>query len=252
MVHKRILILIIALLPLQGVFAQSSFSFSPEAVEERLKNDVYTLASDEMEGRESGTPGEEKAARYIELRMQEAGLSPLFGDSFIQTFEFSGRLELGDDNFLMIGEEGFTVDEDFFILSNSESTRVYAEAVYVGYGMQTDTHNDYFGLEGLEDKVFFMEFYLPEELDERGTSLPMDMVSNKIEIAIENGAAAVIFVNTQSWRNDPPLRLGRARETAGIPIIFARDEVLEFWQQQAQDEYVFLSVDMSQPDLHLP
>ena len=86
MVHKRILILIIALLPLQGVFSQSSFSFSPEAVEERLKTDVYTLASDEMEGRESGTPGEEKAARYIELRMQEAGLSPLFGNSFIQTF----------------------------------------------------------------------------------------------------------------------------------------------------------------------
>ena len=244
MIHKRILLLLFALLPLQAVISQSNFSFSPEAVEDRLRNDVYTLASDEMEGRESGTPGEEMAARYIESGMQEAGLSPLFGDSFIQTFEFSGRLELGEDNFLIIGEEGFTVDEDFFILSNSESTRVYAEAVYVGHGMQTDTYNDYFGLEGLEDKVFFMEFYLPEEMDERGTSLPMDMVSNKIESAKEMGAAAVVFVNTQSWRNDPPLRLGRARETSGIPIMFARDEVLEFWQQHAQDEYVFLSADL--------
>ena len=244
MLHKRMLMLLMALLPLQGVFSQSSFSFSPQAVEERLRTDVYTLASDEMEGRESGTPGEEKAARYIKSRMQEVGLSPLFDGSFIQTFEFSGRLELGDENFLVINEEGFTLEEDFFILPNSESTRVYAQGVYVGHGMKTDIHNDYYGLEGLEDKVFFMEFYLPEELDERGTSLPMDMVSNKIETAIEKGAAAIVFVNTQSWRNDPPLRLGRARETAGIPIMFARDEVLEFWQQHAQDEYVFLSVDM--------
>jgi aminopeptidase YwaD len=244
MIHKRIVILLIALLPLQGVFAQSSFSFSPEAIEDRLRTDVYTLASDEMEGRESGTPGEEKAARYIKSRFQEAGLSPLFGDSFIQTFEFSGRLELGEDNFLVIGEDGFTVEEDFFVLSNSESTRVYSQAVYVGHGMQTDMHNDYYGLEGLEDKIFFMEFYLPEDLDERGTPLPMDMLANKIETAIEKGAAAIVFVNTQSWRNDPPLRLGRARETAGIPIMFAQDEVLEFWQQHAQDEYVFLSADL--------
>jgi aminopeptidase YwaD len=244
MIHKRIVILLIALLPLQGVFAQSSFSFSPEAIEDRLRTDVYTLASDEMEGRESGTPGEEKAARYIKSRFQEAGLSPLFGDSFIQTFEFSGRLELGEDNFLVIGEDGFTVEEDFFVLSNSESTRVYSQAVYVGHGMQTDMHNDYYGLEGLDDKIFFMEFYLPEDLDERGTPLPMDMLANKIETAIEKGAAAIVFVNTQSWRNDPPLRLGRARETAGIPIMFAQDEVLEFWQQHAQDEYVFLSADL--------
>ena len=244
MIHRRILMLLMALLPLQVVLAQSSFSFSPEDVEERLKTDVYTLASDEMEGRESGTPGEEKAARYVKSSMQEVGLSPLFDGSFIQTFTFSGRLELGEDNFLIVGEEGFTVEEDFFVLSNSESTRVYAQAVYVGHGMQTDTHNDYFGLEGLEDKIFFMEFFLPEELDERGTSITMDMVSNKIEMAIEKGAAAIVFVNTQSWRNDPSTRLGRARETAGIPIMFARDEVLEFWQQQAQDEYVFLSADM--------
>ena len=244
MIYKKLFILLTALLPLQGVFAQSSFSFSPEAIEERLRTDVYTLASEEMEGRESGTAGEEKAARYIKSRMQEVGLSPLFGDSFIQTFDFSGQLELGEENFLVIGENGFALDEDFFVLPHSESSRVYTQAVYVGHGMKTDTHNDYYGMENLEDKIFFMEFYLPEDIDQRGTTLPMDMISNKIETALEKGAAAIVFVNTQSWRNDPPLRLGRARETAGIPIMFARDEVLEFWQQQEQNEYIFLSADL--------
>lgn len=244
MLYKRLLIAFFALLPLQWVLAQSNFSFSPEAVEGRLRADVYTLASEEFEGRESGTPGEELAALYIKERMTEAGLSPLFGDSFFQNFEFSGRLELGDENFLVVGEQDFVLEEDFFVLSNSESKRVYAQAAYAGFGISSEDKDDYSDLGPVEGKILFMEFYLPEEMDERGTPLPMDLISRKIDIAKEKDAAAIIFVNTKSWRNDPPLRLGRARETAGIPIMFAKSEVLEFWQQNAVDEYLFISADL--------
>jgi len=34
---------------------------------------LYTLASDEMEGRETGTPGIEKAAQYIEGEFKRIG-----------------------------------------------------------------------------------------------------------------------------------------------------------------------------------
>lgn len=49
----------------------------------RLKRDVETLASAEFEGR-SGEGGR-KAADLIVARFRELGLSPLFGDSFVQS-----------------------------------------------------------------------------------------------------------------------------------------------------------------------
>src|SRR5687768_18429748 len=46
------------------------------------------LASDEMMGRRPGTPGLDKAARFIAEEFKKAGLQPLKGlDSFDQTFK---------------------------------------------------------------------------------------------------------------------------------------------------------------------
>ncbi len=45
-----------------------------------VKKHLYTLASDEMEGRKAGTPGIEKAAQYIEAEFERIGLSK-FQDS---------------------------------------------------------------------------------------------------------------------------------------------------------------------------
>ena len=39
--------------------------------EELVKKHIYTLASDEMEGRKAGTKGIEKAAQYIEKEFEE-------------------------------------------------------------------------------------------------------------------------------------------------------------------------------------
>jgi len=57
-----------------------------------VRKHLYTLAADNMEGRQSGTPGIEKAAVYIENEFKKIGLST-FGDleSYRQTFTFKNR-----------------------------------------------------------------------------------------------------------------------------------------------------------------
>ena len=55
-------------------------SKTDSSVKANIKNDVEILAADDMEGRETGTPGEMKAALYIVKRMKEIGLSAK-GDS---------------------------------------------------------------------------------------------------------------------------------------------------------------------------
>ncbi len=54
-----------------------------------LTADVKYLASDELEGRETGTEGERKAAAYISERFTSLGLTGIFGDdkSFFQEFQ---------------------------------------------------------------------------------------------------------------------------------------------------------------------
>ena len=54
-----------------------------------MKADVKFLSSDELEGRETGTEGERKAAAYIEKRFQALGLKGIFHErnSFYQMFE---------------------------------------------------------------------------------------------------------------------------------------------------------------------
>ncbi|QOD60500.1 M28 family peptidase [Polaribacter haliotis] len=62
-----------------------------------VRKHLYTLASDDMEGRKSGTPGIEKAAVYIENEFKNLGLST-FGEleDYRQTFTFKNR-RTGED-----------------------------------------------------------------------------------------------------------------------------------------------------------
>lgn len=53
---------------------------------EQLKNDIYFLASDDLEGREIGSSGEEKAAGYLAKRFEELGLSQKGTEGFYQPF----------------------------------------------------------------------------------------------------------------------------------------------------------------------
>jgi Zn-dependent M28 family amino/carboxypeptidase len=57
-----------------------------------VRKHLYTLASDDMQGRKSGTTGIEKAAAYIESEFKKIGLST-FGDleNYRQTFTFKNR-----------------------------------------------------------------------------------------------------------------------------------------------------------------
>lgn len=45
-----------------------------------------TLAADDMQGRKAGTGGSEKAAGFIGAEFEKAGLQPLSGNSFLQSF----------------------------------------------------------------------------------------------------------------------------------------------------------------------
>lgn len=92
---KRLAVLGFALSFAAGVLAQPR---APQAAPSsrlidasQLLRDLQVLSSDDMQGRQLGTPGGEKARAYVADRFAASGLLP-FGDTYAQPFTFaSGR-----------------------------------------------------------------------------------------------------------------------------------------------------------------
>jgi hypothetical protein len=59
---------------------------SETIVRERLKQHVYTLASDELQGRRAGSEYARMAADYIVSQFEEIGIEPYFEDTYLQPF----------------------------------------------------------------------------------------------------------------------------------------------------------------------
>jgi hypothetical protein len=79
------------------------------SVPAELKNDIAFLASDSLEGRETGTEGEAKAAVFLAERFEKLGLKPAGeDDSFFQQFSFKPhppitKHDMGDTTMLGTG-----------------------------------------------------------------------------------------------------------------------------------------------------
>ncbi|MCT2409954.1 M28 family peptidase [Chryseobacterium antibioticum] len=69
----------------------SVFTLAQEVSKERVKTVLSTLASDEMKGREIGTPENDKAAEYIAKLFKENNLEYCTGNSYLIPFEYEGK-----------------------------------------------------------------------------------------------------------------------------------------------------------------
>lgn len=65
--------------------------------EDQLKKHIYYLASDELQGRLTGSAGEAKAAKYLSAEFKKLGLKPYEGKDFILPFEYDVKLNPHDD-----------------------------------------------------------------------------------------------------------------------------------------------------------
>jgi len=81
---KQVLLFLFVIASLNTALAQSYST-------KQITKDVKTLSSDKMEGRETGTVGEEMAAAYISKQMGKIGLTPYGVGGFYQEFTFTPK-----------------------------------------------------------------------------------------------------------------------------------------------------------------
>lgn len=150
--RKQLLVLGLLSLTLAGT-AQTN-NGDPEKYADKitakgLKEKLSVIASAEMEGRETATPGQKRAAAYIEEQFKKFGLKPGNGNSYQMMYPVY-RDELTDKK-LSVNGRTFEWDKDytFSFQSLSSGEWNYNSTVFAGYGIvdSAKSINDYAGLD---------------------------------------------------------------------------------------------------------
>ncbi|MCL7752136.1 M28 family peptidase [Polaribacter sp. Z022] len=113
--------------------------------ETRIKEDVHFLASDKLEGRQTGTKGEKAAADYIVKRFKELGLNPKGTEGFIQPFTFKPKTNPHEEvKFDVNGDGTITGNNVIGYTDNKAKNTVVIGAHYdhLGYGGEGSLYRD--------------------------------------------------------------------------------------------------------------
>ena len=86
---------------------------------QNLETHIKFLASDALEGRRAGTPGEQKAVDYITSQYQNAGIQAMGNNGFIQSFPIDEGKKLTASSFIKVDKQSLLLDADFSPISNS-------------------------------------------------------------------------------------------------------------------------------------
>jgi aminopeptidase YwaD len=87
-----------------------------------LQDHVYLLADDELEGRQTGTRGEELAMEYIANQYRQIGLEPKGTNGFIQQFEINEGKQVTPNSYFRINGKDLLLNTDYFPLAFSATT----------------------------------------------------------------------------------------------------------------------------------
>jgi Peptidase family M28/PA domain len=145
---KKLFSVLVALLPL-FVLAQKKNSpafFANTISVEDLKKHLYIIASKEMRGRDTPSPGLDKAAEYIENHFKSLGLIPGNNGSYRQNYPLYKDSMISSA--MNVNGAAFEPNKDF-VASNSNYTGEmrFSEAVFAGFGIVDGDRDDYAGLD---------------------------------------------------------------------------------------------------------
>jgi len=160
-----------------------------------LLDRVQRLAAPEMEGRASGTSGNEAAAQYLADALAAAGLRPGGdGGTFFQSFVIGAAVKLSPAATLTSispAPRTFVLDRDWRPHGGSREGDVTGELVFAGYGFAAadGAYDDYAGLDVTGKVVMILDGAPPHLTGVKPSRI------DKLLLARRHRAAAVLIVS---------------------------------------------------------
>lgn len=195
---NRLLTVVIILSAFTAIAQKKAPNPKPYAgtiTEADLKKHLYVVASAEMEGRETATEGQRKAAAYIENQFKSQGLQPGFNGGFQQSFpvyrDSAVVARMTVNGKALESEKDFQASATFAV----ESKLYFAEVVYAGYGVIDSTYNSYGNANVAGKAVLVMEGG-PAGLKGGTGRFSSTGTAAKVNNARMKGASALFIVST--------------------------------------------------------
>jgi Tol biopolymer transport system component/Zn-dependent M28 family amino/carboxypeptidase len=197
-------------------------NFTSDILTSELKAKVSYFASEELEGRMTGSEGTRLAANYIKTQIEKLGLKPL-GETFDYKFDFVQDIVINDSkNSMSLNGQNWKLYDNYIPDLSSNNGEISGNIVFAGYGIKTGTnseheYNSYKGIE-VKDKIVIMLTGMPDGLkdDEKKAIQRYSDKMFKIMTARELGAKAVVFISNRVVFSKP--RAGSIPVKAGIVV----------------------------------
>jgi hypothetical protein len=203
--------------------------------QEDLKQHLYTLASDDYEGRETTERGQKMAADYIANHFYQLGLTgpvPNQANPFFQPIEFKARKIKTAT--IKSAQGSFEAPQDFFGMGYFNAELPETPLLFAGYGLQTDQYTDV-SPEDVKDKGLVLIDGAPRDQDGNPLVEKAPSLWQRVRKLSEQGAAFVIVTypsseefdsKSQLWRgfvSKPNLTLASEESRSGSMPIFMMD-----------------------------
>lgn len=163
---------------------------------ETMRAHIEFLASDALEGRETGTNGYAVAAEYVASQYRAIGLQPATDKGWLQQVPFVANLIDDAQSSLSIGTQKFSIRKDVLMgpARKAGNETVEGQIVFVGFGIDDakNGQNDYKGLD-VRGKVVAILQGSPK-------GMPSDIGAHygrsKAKMAEARGAIGIITIRT--------------------------------------------------------
>ncbi|MDH3439746.1 MAG: M28 family peptidase [Gammaproteobacteria bacterium] len=198
---------------------------------DRYRNDVAWLSDDARGGRGIGSEGLAQAADWLEDQFAQIGLEPAADDgSYRHRFEAIVDVERGEGTTLSIDGQAVAAD-DFMIPGFSANGSASGEAVFAGWGIESEEHgiNDYSETD-VSGKIALVRRFTPKDgaFEDDAVQRRFGDIRYKAFKAREQGAIALLVADipADDEEEEPPFPALRvdAQGDAGIPVAVIRRE----------------------------
>ncbi|HEY3044945.1 MAG TPA: M20/M25/M40 family metallo-hydrolase, partial [Vicinamibacterales bacterium] len=172
----------------------------PQSAPSKTRAHVEALASPRLEGRLTGSAGEQLASDYLVSELRKIGAKPLPGQAdYRVAFDFTAGTRDGGSTITLAGRT-LSGRSDVQALSFSDNGDVTGDVVFAGYGIvvpdgQEFAYDSYATLD-VKDKVVLVLRYFPEDAEQKTKAILARYADLRYKAlaARQRGAKAMLMV----------------------------------------------------------
>jgi len=198
-----------------------------------LKNHVQYLADDKLEGRLTGSKGEELAMQYLIQQYQQMGIEAKGTNGYVQEFEIKEGKQIDAATILVVEDQTLTIRTDYFPLSYSANKSTQGKPAMV-----------------LTEKGQPWFFDLQDALEDNQNNPHFDVeavIKQQATLAVSKGATALFVYNSSKRVDNIQFNKNDTSGLLSIPVVYITKEgIKKYFSDESASYNIRLNVSLSE------